>query len=94
VATLTVRNLDEELVRRLRIRAAEHGRSAEAEHRALLHLALAAGDEPRFGRLEAAERLAAFRHRTAGRGSPSAAALLEEARAERMTKLAGPGDGA
>ena len=33
MANLTVRNLDEDVVRRLRIRAAEHGRSAEAEHR-------------------------------------------------------------
>ena len=29
---LIVRNLDEELVRRLKLRAARHGRSAEAEH--------------------------------------------------------------
>jgi plasmid stability protein len=27
---LTVRNVDDEIIRRLRIRAAEHGRSAEA----------------------------------------------------------------
>jgi plasmid stability protein len=33
MATLTVRILDDDVVRRLRIRAAEHGRSAEAEHR-------------------------------------------------------------
>jgi antitoxin FitA len=31
MATLTVRNLDDVVVRQLRIRAAEHGRSAEAE---------------------------------------------------------------
>lgn len=42
VATLTVRNLDEDVVRRLRIRAAEHGRSAEAEHREILKAALIA----------------------------------------------------
>lgn len=94
MATLTVRNLDDDLVRRLRIRAAEHGRSAEAEHRELLRLALAADEEPRSGRQVAAERLAAFRHRTAGRGSPSSSALLEEARAGRMETLAGPADGA
>ena len=40
MATLTVRNLDEDVVRRLRIRAAEHGRSAEAEHREILREAL------------------------------------------------------
>jgi plasmid stability protein len=33
---LIVRNLDEEVVRELKLRAARHGRSAEAEHRAIL----------------------------------------------------------
>lgn len=33
---LIVRNLDDDLVRALKIRAARHGRSAEAEHRAIL----------------------------------------------------------
>ena len=33
---LTVRKVDDEIVRRLKIRAAEHGRSAEAEHREIL----------------------------------------------------------
>ncbi len=94
MATLTVRNLDEELVRRLRIRAVEHGRSAEAEHRELLRVALVPDDEQRLGRQAAAQRLAAFRNRTAGRGSPSTGALLEEARAARMEELAGPDDGA
>jgi len=37
---LTVRKLDDELIRRLKIRAAEHGRSAEAEHREILKQAL------------------------------------------------------
>lgn len=36
MATLTVRGLDEETRTRLRIRAAEHGRSMEAEVRAIL----------------------------------------------------------
>ena len=40
MATLTVRNLDDAVVMRLRIRAAEHGRSAEAEHREILRAAL------------------------------------------------------
>ena len=87
MATLTVRNLDEDIVRRLRIRAAEHGRSAEAEHREILRLALAG--EGRLERRQAAERLADFRRRTAGRGSPSAEELLHQARAERMEALAG-----
>ena len=33
---LIVRNLDEEIIRELRVRAARHGRSTEAEHRAIL----------------------------------------------------------
>ena len=37
---LTVRKVDDEIIRRLKIRAAEHGRSAEAEHREILKRAL------------------------------------------------------
>ena len=40
MATLLVRRLDEDLVRRLQARASTHGRSAEAEHRAILEAAL------------------------------------------------------
>jgi antitoxin FitA len=89
MATLTVRNLDEDVVRRLRIRAAEHGRSAEAEHREILRLVLADDDHP-ASRLEAARRLAEFRQRTAGRGSSTIAALLAESRDERTERFAGP----
>ncbi|MGH7104750.1 MAG: FitA-like ribbon-helix-helix domain-containing protein [Acetobacteraceae bacterium] len=94
LATLTVRNLDEDVVRRLRVRAAEHGRSAEAEHREILRLALVTDDAERVGRQEAAHRLAEFRRRTAGRGSSSSTALLQEARSGRMETLARPGEGA
>jgi plasmid stability protein len=40
VAQLIVRNLDEKILRALKIRAARHGRSAEAEHREILREAL------------------------------------------------------
>jgi plasmid stability protein len=40
VAQLIVRDLEEELVRKLRVRAARHGKSAEAEHREILRQAL------------------------------------------------------
>jgi plasmid stability protein len=40
MAQLIVRNLPEVVVRRLKVRAASHGRSAEAEHRAILEGAL------------------------------------------------------
>lgn len=86
MATLTVRNLEDDLVRRLRIRAAEHGRSAEAEHREILREALVQSDQ-QARRLEAAERLAEFRRRTAGRGSASSVELLKESRDERMRSL-------
>jgi len=41
VATLTIRDLDEELRAQLRVQAARHGRSMEAEVRAILREALA-----------------------------------------------------
>ncbi len=40
MAMLTVRNLPEEVHRALRVRAAEHGRSTEAEVRAILEKAV------------------------------------------------------
>jgi plasmid stability protein len=42
MAQLIVRNLDPELVHRLKLRAAQHGRSMEAEHREILRQALLA----------------------------------------------------
>ena len=43
MAQLIVRKLEETLVKKLKMRAAEHGRSAEAEHREILREALAPG---------------------------------------------------
>lgn len=40
MAQLIVRNLEDEVVRRLKLRAAEHSRSAESEHREILRAAL------------------------------------------------------
>lgn len=40
MASLVVRNLDEQIVRALKERATRHQRSAEAEHRAILEQAL------------------------------------------------------
>jgi antitoxin FitA len=88
MATLTVRNLDDVVVRRLRIRAAEHGRSAEAEHREILKTVLT-DVEPPPTRHQAAERLAEFRRRTAGRGTSSSAELLAATRAGRLQSLTG-----
>ena len=44
VAQLIVRNLDDDLVRRLKRRAAANGRSAEEEHRQLLRQVLRPGN--------------------------------------------------
>ncbi|MEZ4299202.1 MAG: hypothetical protein R3B70_29905 [Polyangiaceae bacterium] len=42
MAQLIVRNLNDGIIRRLKVRAAQNGRSAEAEHRELLKSALLA----------------------------------------------------
>ena len=89
MATLTVRNLDDDLVRQLRIRAAEHGRSAEAEHREILRAVLTGAAAQLPTRAQVAERLADFRRRVAGRGSLPATALLADSRETRARSLAG-----
>jgi antitoxin FitA len=76
--SLHVRNLDEELIARLKRRAARHGRSAEAEHREILRQALAQEEDPSF------EKLAAeLRKLTKGRKQTPSEALLREGRGER-----------
>ena len=55
VATMTIRNIDDALKSRLRIRAAEHGRSMEEEARDILRSALAS-TEPQPENLAAAIR--------------------------------------
>ena len=48
--TLTIRDVEEEIRNRLRVRAAQHGRSMEAEVREILREALAkAPDETKLG---------------------------------------------
>jgi plasmid stability protein len=55
VAQLIVRDIEETVVRALRLRAARHGRSAEAEHRAILREVLAeARERPSFKEVLAA----------------------------------------
>ena len=44
MASITIRNLDDQLKQRLRVRAAQHGRSMEDEVRYILRLALAEDD--------------------------------------------------
>lgn len=75
---LHVRNLDDELIARLKRRAARHGRSAEAEHREILRQALGSEEEPAF------ETLAAeLRKLTRRRKQTPSETLLREGREER-----------
>ena len=75
---LHVRNLDDDLIVRLKRRAARHGRSAEAEHREILRQALAAEVEPAF------EDLAAqLRKLTCRRKQTPSEVLQREGREER-----------
>jgi len=53
MAQLIVRKLEEEIVARLKRRAAEHGRSAEAEHRLILARALKTGETDFWARADA-----------------------------------------
>jgi len=75
---LNVRNLDDELVLRLKRRAARHGRSVEAEHREILRQAPSVELEPDFDSL-AAE----LRALTAKRRQAPAEVLVREGRDER-----------
>lgn len=47
MASITIRNLEDDLKRRLRIRAAEHGRSMEEEAREILRQVVSKGAPPR-----------------------------------------------
>ena len=75
---LHVRNLDDDLISRLKRRAARHGRSTEAEHREILRQTLANEEEASF------EKLAAdLRSLTKRRKQTPSEVLLREGRAER-----------
>lgn len=54
MSNLIVRNLDPHIVEALKQRAAQHGRSAEAEHRAILEEALFTPKKRSFAELLAA----------------------------------------
>ncbi len=78
MGSLSVRNLDDELIARLKRRAARHGRSAEAEVRDILRRTLSGEADLDF------ESLAAeLRALTAGRRHTPAEDLQREGRDER-----------
>jgi plasmid stability protein len=73
-----VRNVDAELVRRLKVRAARHNRSAEAEHREILRQVLFGESDEAF-----AELAARLRPLTRGRVHTPSEQLQREGREER-----------
>jgi plasmid stability protein len=80
MAQLLVRNLEEDLVARLKARAAANGRSVEAEHRQILREALAPDDAEACGFWGLAARL---RAETAGTPVTPSEVLQREGREER-----------
>jgi plasmid stability protein len=76
--SLSIRNLDDDLVARLKRRAARHGRSAEAEVRDILRQVLSG--EPEVGFDDLAAELRAL---TRGRRHTPAEQLQREGRDER-----------
>lgn len=77
MAQLLVRNIPDELVNALKARAAKHGRSAEAEHRAILEENLKSNwDEFR-------KKAARLREQTRGRIVGDSADLIREDRDSR-----------
>ena len=77
MAQLTVRKVDDVLVRQLRIRAAVNNRSAEAEHRAILEQAL------RPGVADFWQRAAHLRERLQGRKLGDSTDIVRETRDRR-----------
>lgn len=77
MAQLLVRDVPDHIATALKKRAAENGRSAEAEHRAILETAL------RPGLKEFLEAAAKLREETRGRILTPSEDLIREARDER-----------
>lgn len=77
MSQLIVRNVPEEIVRALKVRAASRGRSAEAEHRVILEQALKAVSADFWSRADE------LRSETSRQGSVPSEALLRRMRDER-----------
>ena len=89
MATLNIRNVPDEVHRRLRMRAAEHGRSMEAEARSILAEACAPATKARVTPEEAlakARRLQAFVDKLYGGRKPHG--VVDELIAERRREAA------
>ena len=57
MASLSIRNLDETTKKRLRVRAAENGRSMEAEARTIIQTAVSVGQPPAENFYDAIRRI-------------------------------------
>ena len=79
---LTIRDLHPEMLRRLRLRAVKHGRSPEAEARAILERVLGPATENFWA------KAAELRARTRGRKHTDSTVLIREDR-DRRSGLAG-----
>lgn len=82
MASLHVRNIEDDIVARLKERAARNGRSAEAEHRAILREALD-NESAAARKAEWLARADAFRTSLEGRHHTPSEVLLRESRDER-----------
>ncbi|HEX6143570.1 MAG TPA: Arc family DNA-binding protein [Geminicoccaceae bacterium] len=87
MATLSIRKLPDEVHRRLRMRAAEHGRSMEAEARAILEAAVAKpGHDAPDGAPPAIHRLQTYVDQFYGESKP--ANVVDEFLVERRQEAA------
>lgn len=81
--SLHVRNVGDEIVIKLKERAAHNGRSAEAEHREILKAALRWNPAPDSDVEDWKRRAAEFRESLKGRDHTPSEVLLRESRDER-----------
>ena len=82
-----MRNLDDELIVRLKRRAARHGRSTKAERRKILRQALADENEPSFDKLAACYKKAGIPDRLRTRLYEAPHEFNAEMQAEAWTWL-------
>lgn len=80
MANLHVRNVDDDVVTRLKERAARNGRSAEAEHREILRTALTWDEPATIDRSDWERRAAELRERLKGRSHTPSEVLVREMR--------------
>jgi plasmid stability protein len=86
MATLNIRNLPDDVHRRLRVRAAEHGRSMEAEARAILAAVLTGEGASNKSTADKVRELQAFVDKLYGGNKPKN--VVEELIAERRREFA------